>query len=320
MLGIATDDWNEKNALLLGEDYFAWALGENQWTDDDKDGHPYLGCNNDRMGHVPKGVIGIRMDGMTGISFDGLHIYDLHEQGALGSPLCGEYWDSDMSEHNYGGPNIFQNTPYLYGYTGNYVHGIFSDFAEMKMSGDIKFEDIKSDTGLARAIGFYPQSTVSFADDATLSISKLSAGHRLYDHDTESLKAPYNPTVAKPVHVIWTEDYSKYSKVFNTTIDNAPSDVSFSCIYGRDGVDYADWELTVDNSDCAEFEEQMTVLAVSSVSSSTHSADSMWIWKSMVLMSVAGAVLLALYALYSRIRQKPKRMDSECAPLLRSDL
>lgn len=55
LLGIATDDWAEKNVLLLGDDFMAWALGDNQWDDEDEEGHPYLGCNNDRMGHVPKG-------------------------------------------------------------------------------------------------------------------------------------------------------------------------------------------------------------------------------------------------------------------------
>merc|ERR1712083_783353 len=124
----------------------------------------------------PKGVIGIRMDGVEGVHFDGLEISNLHEHGDLGSNLCGEYYQN-TDAHNYGGGNLFQNIPYLYGYTGNYVHGIFSDFAEMTMAGQVVLSDIRSDTGLARGMGLYVQTSLSFADDASLEISGLSAGH-----------------------------------------------------------------------------------------------------------------------------------------------
>ena len=53
-LGMITDDWNELNVLLL-DDLPEWALGENPWDDEDEKGHPYLGCNNDRMSHASKG-------------------------------------------------------------------------------------------------------------------------------------------------------------------------------------------------------------------------------------------------------------------------
>ena len=53
----------------------------------------YLGCNNDRMSHVPKGLVGIRMDGVESVTFDDLEIGDLHELSPLGSDLCGQYWD-----------------------------------------------------------------------------------------------------------------------------------------------------------------------------------------------------------------------------------
>lgn len=269
------------------------------------------------MGHVPKGVIGIRMDGVTGVHFDDLEIYDLQEHGDLGSDLCGEYWTYDMSEHNHGGGNIFQNEPYLYGYTGNYVHGIFSDFAVMEMSGDIKLYDMKSDTGLTRGLALYLQTTLSFADEATLSISGLSAGHGLYDTDTSSLHPPYNPTISTPIHVV--EQYEVSNKLFNTTIINAPKLDSVSCIYGRDGIDTSSYELTVDNSNCGELEKEIAALIRSSPkSSSPLKVNWVAIRTVVVLMALISIIMFVRNAFYSLMRRKSKSMDTECDPLLQS--
>ena len=79
------------------------------------------------------------MDGVNGVSIEDLQISNLHEQSAMGSELCGEYWygtseaiqGTDVAFNGYGGGNTRQNSPYFYGYTGNYAHGIFSDFAAL---------------------------------------------------------------------------------------------------------------------------------------------------------------------------------------------
>lgn len=240
--------------------------------------------------HVASGVIGVRIDGVEGVSFDGLHISNLREHSGLGSHFCGEYWevscDSSDSDHNYGGANMFQNAPYLYGYTGNYAHGIFSDFVDIMMSGKSVIEDIQSDTGLVRGIGLYTQSTLAFADDSSFRISSLSAGHRLYDRDTTVLNPPYNPAVAKPVHVVWTEEYQTYDK---ETINNAPDSAFFSCIYGRDGVNTTDWVMTVDNSDCGELENEIFTNSISINREVTQNTS--------ILMAMVIAVIMALYVL-----------------------
>merc|ERR1719242_1631775 len=98
-LHVATNNsnWGELGQMFMG--YIAdWAQNKYTWSDelsDDGEGSPYLGCNNDRMTHVPKGVIGIRMDGVENVVFKDLEIYDLHEKSDLGSELCGDYWDCD---------------------------------------------------------------------------------------------------------------------------------------------------------------------------------------------------------------------------------
>jgi len=254
---------------------------------------------------------------VTGVNFNNLEVYDLQEHGALGSELCGEYWTYDMSEHNHGGGNIFQNEPYLYGYTGNYVHGIFSDFAVIEMSGDIKLYDIKSSTGLTRGLALYLQTTLTFTDDATLSISGLSAGHGLYGTDTALLNPPYNPTISTPIHVV--EQYEASSKLFNTTIINAPPLESVSCIYGRDGVDTSSYEVTVDNSNCGDLEKEIAALSIRSSSSNRNWMNWTAVRTVVVLMALISIIMFVRNAFYSlTMRRKSKSMDTECAPLLQS--
>ena len=90
------------------------------------------------------------MDGVDDVSFRNLEIFELHEYSALGSDLCGEYWDSNSIFN--GGGHFLQNTPYFYGYTGNRAHGIFTDWANFSFSGDIAIHDLTSSTGLVRGI------------------------------------------------------------------------------------------------------------------------------------------------------------------------
>ena len=56
-LSMATDDWGEQGLLVIDSNFTNWAQGTHQWNDDEDLEHPYLGCNNDRMAHVPKGVV-----------------------------------------------------------------------------------------------------------------------------------------------------------------------------------------------------------------------------------------------------------------------
>ena len=57
LLSLVTDDWGEMGLLFLDNDFSDWAMGKHQWNDHDEEEHPYLGCNNDRMAHVPKGLV-----------------------------------------------------------------------------------------------------------------------------------------------------------------------------------------------------------------------------------------------------------------------
>ena len=56
-LSLATDDWGEQGLLVIDQNFTDWAQGLHRWVDDEDLEHPYLGCNNDRMAHVPKGIL-----------------------------------------------------------------------------------------------------------------------------------------------------------------------------------------------------------------------------------------------------------------------
>ncbi len=81
MLNLLTDDWGELGQSLIPEKMNSWVLGKYQWSATNDEDSPYLGCNVDRMGHIPKGVMAIRMDGVDDVTFDGLEIYELQECG-----------------------------------------------------------------------------------------------------------------------------------------------------------------------------------------------------------------------------------------------
>ena len=130
-LSLAAIDWGQQGMMLMDDEFQRWALGKHEFTAK-REGHPYLGCNNDRMSHVPKGVVGLRMDGVEDVVFSDLQIYDLAEYSDLGSELCGPYWDEKHDKFD-GGGHFLQNAPYLYGYTGNMAHGLFLEQKMLKM-------------------------------------------------------------------------------------------------------------------------------------------------------------------------------------------
>ncbi len=61
LLSMVTEDWEELGLTYMGDIFQEWTLGETDWPeytasdDDASPAIPYIGCNVDRMGHVPKG-------------------------------------------------------------------------------------------------------------------------------------------------------------------------------------------------------------------------------------------------------------------------
>jgi len=314
---IATNNsnWGELGQMFMGQ-IADWSINKDdfQWSDtksDDGEGSPYLGCNNDRMTHVPKGVIGIRMDGVENVVFKNLEIYDLHEKAELGSEVCGEYWDVSPLAFT-GTGHFLQNSPYFYGYTGNRAHGIMSDWSEYTLAGDVSIHDLKSDTGLIRGIGVYTSTQLTFDDDTSLSFADFSAGHELYETDTDAMDHPYAPSVAKPMHIVWAHYDSTAMDTFYAKINGAPTVTSATCILGRDGTNSSDWTISVDNEGCT----QQTVNVMAASAHSVHSVHSN---KNVQWMTVTLVVVAVLLAIWHRLSGHKKVVsDTEVQPLLQS--
>lgn len=276
------------------------------------------------------------MDGVEGVSFTNLEISDLSEQSAMGSTVCGVYWD-EMFQKFMGGGNTLQNAPYLYGYTGNRVHGIFSDWAQFHLDGDVVIKDLECATGMVRGLGLYTHSDLSFGAESRLKIQNLNAGSALYDVDTVALHHPYAQSKAKPLHVMWTHTDDD-GHVFTSSITGHPADIELSCVYGRDGQssdgESRPWWKThshFDNSDCSVITDEMEQKLIewgsgtdaSESLKSVHEMDPVarhLVWSAVGVVSVAFlALTLCLFAWRRRARRRRSgdgKTQSEGDPLL----
>ena len=117
------------------------------------------------------------------------------------------------------------------------------------MEGDITISDVTCKTGLVRGIGMYTSSKLHFKG-ANLLVHDLAAGTALADVDTEALAWPYNPSVAKPLHIIWTETMDNFDREFHSKVVGEV-DATLLCVVGRDGEDDADFvSTTIVNEGC----------------------------------------------------------------------
>lgn len=96
----------------------------------------------------------------------------------------------------------------------------------------------------------YTASKLRVHEDATIAIHDLVAGTALTEIDTDSLAHPYNPAVAKPIHLLDSILYSFgstnltfYSEIIG---DDDVITPSVWCLYGRDGVNTSDWTVSME--------------------------------------------------------------------------
>jgi len=83
----------------------------------------------------------------------------------------------------------------------------------------------------------------------SLNIAYLVAGQALYEDDTASWMAPYQPAVAKAYHIVQSKEVMSH-----------PIVTTMRCIFGRDGVENDFGENVVDNTDCFEDDEVVEVV------------------------------------------------------------
>lgn len=172
----------------------------------------------------------------------------------------------------------------------------------------------------------YRQTTLTLDDGVSVSVSGLSAGQQLYNEDTSAFNKPYNPSIAKPFHIMWT-DADNFTvnteddvlKQFNSSIVMADDvEISVTCIYGRDGMNDSDWEYAADNSDCASWEtaiaeaQSSTLVAKEHGLSSQHSRHSLNLYKAKWTLTMV-IVIVMLFGGWSLNRYSKDKLSTESA-------
>ena len=175
----------------------------------------------------------------------------------------------------------------------------------------------------------YRQTTLTLEDGVSLKLSGMSAGHHLYNEETSEFDKPYNPSVAKPFHIMWTDSdnftvntASDITKTFNSSIVGAENaEISVSCIYGRDGMEDTDWDYAADNSDCELWEDAIAT-ATTQLAANDHSVSgqhSLNLYKTKWTLTMVIVVIMLFGGWTLNRYSKDKLSESpatETAPLL----
>jgi len=144
----------------LSDDFTAWVYGTKQLSDV---AQKYR-CNFDSMNHTPKGVLGLRIDGVNNVVINNLKIENLMEASEVGTTLCGEY--------NVQTPSV-QRLPFQIGYSGNMMQGVSIDYSTVTMQ-DVSIKNLESKTGMSVGISLWYGTEITMKNK--IEIQSLIAG------------------------------------------------------------------------------------------------------------------------------------------------
>jgi len=234
-----SDNWDYLGLMSMGTDFEGWIFG-----DDDTFSFTHViegyRCNSDSMGHPNKGLIGLRLDGVSNITVTNVKVSNLLEDSNLGSDLCGEY------------ETIFQTqrVPYQIGYSGNIVQGISIDYSTTHLQ-DVTVENIESSTGLTVGISFWYGSSVKLAGDITIrniqSGAKVEPGILTYESSPN--RSPESCAMRMPA-----VEYPSYQREQNIRLDKNINLV-IQCVSGHIGCNGE-----TDNTNVGEYSGCATIL------------------------------------------------------------
>jgi len=172
-------------------------------------------------------------------------------------------------------------------------------------------------------------------------IRDLAAGAQLGDVDTESLPWPYNPAVAKPFHIIWSEEMDDFPDEEWKSFIVGNTDATFSCVVGRDGMDDDDFKAAnVVNDGCFDSGEgtyeayqrminkdklspnAASPLSMDSLLGHSHGMDSylrqlVWTLSALVAVVIIGSIMY-LWEKQSKVLKPSKvsKTENESEPLI----
>lgn len=121
--------------------------------------------NGDSMHHVIKGGMGLRVDGVSGMTFDNCVVSDVYNQSERGTEFAGKY----ISSHSAQGQ--------LVGYQGGQTYGIVLSAVNDVSSSKLNISGIRSKESQARALAVQNESQHCCFLDTTISNVKADAGY-----------------------------------------------------------------------------------------------------------------------------------------------
>ena len=143
-------------------------------------------CGSDVQSHDSKGSMGLRIDGVQGLTLSNINIHDISNDGDLGMSntyFCDEYETIEF---------LTVRQTIEPGYTGTRSHGIIASYATIDDMENINISNIKSKYGSALGISIYQGTTLTAAKN--IEMERIAAGWELTQHEANKLALPnYTP-------------------------------------------------------------------------------------------------------------------------------
>lgn len=153
---------DHKGRVSITPEVVAWSKNATDIADVmTTNGYEYI-CNGDRMHHVNKGTLGLKLDGLNRLTLDNVTVYNIHNHSPLGSELCGPY------ETSHSGQGIKEGSS-----SGN-ARGVSLAACKNVCINDCTVDEIHSDNGNAIAVDIFSDSKKVEAKDVT--VSNVTAG------------------------------------------------------------------------------------------------------------------------------------------------
>jgi len=299
-MGKLSNNWGILGTLLVGNELLIpWATGEDDYP------NYVLGCNVDPMLHSGKGVLGLRIDGVSDLTINNLEVYDLEDLTPLGLEVCGEYSRYSSTE---GGGHFRQVKPMQEGFSGNMVQAIAVNSAQKTIFENINIHDITSHNGPVFGIAIWPSNEVTLKSDIT--VYNLYAGIDIeegtYSYSDRPNKAPEACAV---MTYLYFEDSGNTYTTTVTVDDNA--NIQTGCIVGHIGCRGNDVVTDLGETDAIDSCTSKQLLSSSSTTSSSFMKSFSKLHKSTLLNIIFAilitSILFILFKSYCKCQQTEKQ-------------
>ena len=206
------------------------------------------------MGHSGKGLLGLRLDGVTDVTLDNVVIENLHQYTPLGSYACGNYYRFTPQES---GGHFKQSEPMQWGFSSNDLQAMSIIASTDVVIGDLKISDLENEYSQSYGLSFWTGNDIYFRDDALVKIENVKAGTKL---EKGSLKYEDKPNrspeaCAVRLEIDDTSDYYQSTINMNDKVNGATNIVSCgfdgheTCL-GLDSTEYTMFGKHYSSSTC----------------------------------------------------------------------